>query len=144
MNERVRKFWLPSLVTLLVAWGILAILLWAGMQPFMTKPGQADGLFVYWPWLAALPFVGALGAFLARRASLDGWKVYLVGAFPAVAIALVLLLLLPWGFIVDPQVVPSLKLAGFAAGVVSWVLLPGGALCLGAAAQMRLMLRVRP
>ena len=135
MQERVKQFWLPSLVTLLLGWGILTILIWAGVQPFMTRPGQAEGLYMYWPWLAALPFVGALGAYMSRRAQSQRWKVYVAGAFPAVAIAIIFLLLLPWGFIVDPQVAPSLKLTGFAAGIVSWVLLPGIALCLGIAIQ---------
>ena len=64
-----------------------------------------------------------------------GWKVYVAGAFPVVAIAVVFLLILPWSFIADHQVVPALKLSGFAAGMVSWVLLPGIALCLGIALQ---------
>ena len=135
MQERVKQFWLPSLVTLVLGWGILTILIWAGVQPFMTRPGQPEGLYVYWPWLLALPFVGALGAYLSRRAQMRGWKVYVAGAFPVVAIAVVFLLILPWSFIVDHQVVPASKLSGFAAGMLSWVILPGTALCLGIALQ---------
>lgn len=137
MQERVKQFWLPSLVTLVLGWGILTVVIWAGVRPLMTRPGQPEGLYVYWPWLVALPFVGALGAYLSRQAEMKGWKVYVAGTFPALAIAIVFLLILPWGFVVDSQVAPALKLTGFAAGIVSWVLLPGIALCLGIAAQGR-------
>lgn len=139
MQERVKQFWLPSLVTLLLGWGILAILIRAGVEPNMNRPGRPEGLYVYWPWLMALPFVGALGAYLSRRAQSGRWIAYVSGAFPAVAIAIIFLLILPWGFIVDPQVAPWLKLTAFAAGMISWVLWPGIALCLGIAVQeMRL------
>jgi len=131
MQERVKQFWLPSLVTLLAGWGILAILIWAGVQPFMTRPGQPEGLYVYWPWIAALPFVGAIGAYMSRKAQSSGWKIYAAGAFPVIAMAIVFLLILAWSFIVDRQVVPALKLMGFAAGMVSWVVIPGLALCVG-------------
>ena len=135
MHERVKQFWLPSLVTLLAGWGILAILLWAGVQPFMTRPGQPDGLFVYWPWLAALPFVGAWGAYMARRAKSQSWMAHVAGAFPAVAMALVFVSILPWVFAVNPQVVPGVKAISIAANFVSWVVLPGAALYLGIAVQ---------
>jgi len=135
MQEHVKQFWLPSLVTLLLGWGILAILIWSGVAPFMTSPGRPDGLYVYWPWLVALPFVGALGAYMSRRTQASRWKVYAAGAFPVIAIAIVFLLVLPWSFIVDRQVVPALKLSAIAADMMSWVVIPGVALCLGIAAQ---------
>ena len=135
MQKRVKQFWLPSLVTLLLGWGILAILIWAGVQPFMTSPGKPEGLFLYWPWLVALPFVGALGAYMARRAKSQSWKVFVVGAFPAIAMAMVFLLILPWVFVVNPQVAPGLKATSIVANMVSWVILPGIALCLGIAVQ---------
>ena len=135
MQERVKQFWLPSLVTLLAGWGILAILIWAGVHPYMTHPGSPEGLFLYWPWLVALPFVGALGAYMARRAKSQNWKVYVAGAFPSLAMAMVFLLILPWVFVVNPQVAPALKATSIVANMVSWVILPGIALCLGIAAQ---------
>ena len=135
MQERVKQFWLPSLVTLVLGWGILTILICAGVQPFMTRPGRPDGLYVYWPWLAALPFVGAWGAYMARRAKSRSWEVHVAGAFPAVAMALVFLSILPWVFAVNPQVAPGLKATSMAANVVSWVVLPGAALYLGIAVQ---------
>jgi len=135
VQERVKQFWLPSLVTLLVGWGILATLIWAGVHPYMTHPGNPEGLFLYLPWLVALPFVGALGAYIARRAKSQSWKVYVAGAFPAVAMFMVFLLILPWAFVVNPQVAPGLKATSIMANMVSWVVLPGIALGLGVAMQ---------
>ena len=135
MNQRVARFWLPSLVTLLLGWGVLTILIWAGTRPFMTHPAEARGLIIYVPWLVMLPLVGAAGGYLARRSNASGWRVYVAGTFPAIAIAIVFLLILPWAFMIDPEVVPSLKLTSFAALTLSWIVLPGSALCLGVALQ---------
>jgi hypothetical protein len=139
MQVGVRQFWLPSLVTLFSAFAALAILIWAGVQPWMTHPAEPRGLVVYVPWMLVLPFIGAAGAYLSRRAQATPWKVYVAGAFPAFAIALLFLMILPWGFVVDPQVVPAFRLRGLAAGTISWVILPGIALCLGITIQGKLM-----
>lgn len=135
MNERVAKFWIPSLVTLVAAWGVLTILICAGVQPWMTHPAEPRGLIMYVPWLVVLPPVGAAGAYLARRANASGWRVYAAGAFPAVATALLFVLILPWALVVDRHVAPDFQLLGFATWIVSWVLLPGVALVIGAALE---------
>ena len=135
MNERVVKFWLPSLVTLLLGWGILAILMWAGVQPWTTHPAAARGLEVYAPWLVVLPLVGALGAYLARRSSATGWRVYMAATFPAIAAALVFLTVFPWAVLVDRNVGPDFRLVSLAANTISWVILPGIMLCAGAALE---------
>jgi hypothetical protein len=72
---------------------------------------------------------------MSRRTQASRWKVYAAGAFPVIAIAIVFLLVFPWSFIVDRQVVPALKLSAIAADMMSWVVIPGVALCLGIAAQ---------
>ena len=135
MNERVAKFWLPSLVTLLLGWGILAILIWAGVQPWMTHPAEARGLEVYVPWLIVQPLVGALGAHLARRANATGWRLYVAAAFPAIAAAVVFLILIPWAVLVDRNVGPDFRFVSFAANTISWVILPGLMLCAGVAVE---------
>ena len=131
MNERVAKFWLPSLVTLLLGWGILAILIWTGVQPWMTHPAKARGLIVYVPWLIVLPLVGGLGAYLARRSNAQGFRVYVAAAFPAIAAALVFLTVFPWAVLVNRNVGPDFLLVSLAANTISWVILPGIMLCAG-------------
>ena len=133
MNERVRKFWLPSLVTLLLGWGILAIMIWAGVEPWMTHPAEARGLIVYVPWLVMLPLIGAMGSYLAHWSNAKSWQVYVVAAFPAVAAALVFLTVFPWAVLVDRNVGPDFRLVSLAANTISWVILPGIALLTGVA-----------
>jgi len=139
MNERVVKFWLPSLVTLLLGWGFLAILIWAGVQPWTIHWAETRGLEVYVPWLIVLPLVGALGAYLARRSDARGWQMYSAAAFPALAAALVFLTVFPWAVLVDRNVGPDFRLVSLAANTISWVILPGIMLCAGAAVE-----RLRP
>jgi len=131
MNERVTKFWLPSLVTLLLGWGILAIMIWAGVQPWITHPAEARGLIVYVPWLVMLPLVGAVGSYLARWSNAKSWQVYVAAAFPALAAALVFLAVFPWAIVIDRNVGPDFRFVSLAANTVSWVILPGIMLCAG-------------
>ena len=135
MADRVKQLWIPSLLSLLISWTILALILWVGMRPLVWHEGPPWSVIVYVPWLMLLPFVGAAGAYFSRRAQWTGWRVYFAGAFPALAMACVILMILPFSFIVDPKVVPGLRFASMAAATVSWVVLPGVALCIGVALQ---------
>jgi hypothetical protein len=135
MDERVKQIWIPSLVTLLSAWVALALLIWAGTQPVILHPGRARSVISYIPWLLGLPLIGAAGGYLSRRAHGTGWRAYLAGTFPALAIAAIFLLTFPFAFVTDPQVVPEFKLSALAAMTLSWVILPGIALCIGVALQ---------
>jgi hypothetical protein len=87
MDERVKQIWIPSLVTLLSAGIALALLIWAGTQPVILHPGGARSVISYIPWLLGLPLIGAAGGYLSRRANGTGWRAYLAGTFPALAIA---------------------------------------------------------
>jgi hypothetical protein len=135
MRDRVKQLWVPSLLSLLMSWAVLALILWVGIRPLIWNEGPPWSVIVYVPWLMLLPFVGAAGAYLSRRAQWTGWRPYVAGAFPALAMGCVILMILPFSFIVDPQVVPGLKFASVAAATVSWVVLPGIALCVGVAFQ---------
>jgi hypothetical protein len=135
MSERVTKFWMPSLLTLLLSWGTLALLLWAGVRPWTAGATGARGLIVYAPWLMVLPLVGALGAYTARRAKAGGWHVYGAAAFPAVAAALVFLTVFPWAVLVHRNAGPDFRLASLVADTCSRVIFPGIMLCAGAALE---------
>jgi hypothetical protein len=52
---------------------------------------------------------------------------------PALAWAVVFLVVSPFAFLVNPAVEPSLKVTSILAMVVSWVILPGLALGIGVA-----------
>jgi DNA-binding MarR family transcriptional regulator len=135
IDERVKQIWIRSLVTLPSAWVALALLIWAGTRPVILHPGGARSVTSYIPWLLGLPLIGAAGGYLSRRAHGTEWRAYLAGTFPAVAIAAIFLLIFPFAFVIDPQVVPEFKLSALAAMTLSWVILPGTALCIGVALQ---------
>jgi hypothetical protein len=135
MDERVKQIWIPSLVTLLSAWVALALRIWAGTQPVILHPGGAPSVISYIPWLLGLPLIGAAGGYLSRRANGTEWRAYLAGTSPALAIAAIFLLIFPFAFVIDPQVVPDFKLSALAAMTLSWVILPGIALCIGVVLQ---------
>jgi hypothetical protein len=133
MSDRVKQIWLPGLVTLLSSYVALALLQWAGMQPFFFRPAPGRIVFFYTPWLLILPFIGATGGFLSRRAQGSGWRVYLSASLPALLMAGLFVIGFPMSFIIDPKVSTELKLTTLATLTVSWVILPGCALSAGAA-----------
>jgi hypothetical protein len=133
MNERVKQIWVPGLVTLLTSWVLLAVLIWAGVQPIISHLGEPRGVIVYLPWLIVLPLIGAAGSYLSRRAQAKGWRLYLAGTFPALAVLAVFVLVLPFRLIIDPFVVHDFELKALLTATLSWVILPGLALFLGVA-----------
>ena len=122
MNHRTKCLWLPGLVTMTLSMGLLrAIQLpWfqaGGTQPRFLYMDRLSYVTVYWPWLLALPVIGALGAYWSRRA---GGKL----------IERVLASL-------DRHVSSIHKLMGMAGGLLGWVAIPGLCLVLGAAPFLR-------
>jgi hypothetical protein len=115
--------------------GCLALLIWAGTQPVISHPGESRSVILYIPWLLGLPVIGAAGGYLSRRAHGTGWRAYLAGTFPALAIAVIFFVTFPFALVIDPQVVPEFKLSALATMTLSWVILPGIALCMGVALQ---------
>lgn len=140
MHDRVRQIWVPSLAALGSSWGALALLIWAEV---ISHPGKLHGVMLYEPWLLLLPAIGAVGGYLCRRAGGTGWRVYLAGMFPALAGAIVFLLVLPFAFAwgIDPKAVPGFTFAALAPMVANSVILPGIALWVGVELQNRFRLR---
>ena len=61
MDLHVYKVWLPGAASCLLFFGFYF------MFPGYTNFGRYGALFVSLPYLAVMPFVGALGAYLSRR-----------------------------------------------------------------------------
>jgi hypothetical protein len=144
MTDRVKQMWIPSLLTLVVGWVVLGVVIWSGTPPLMWESWHVARrgvilypplVILYWPWLVSLPFIGAAGAYVSRRARAAGWQIYLSGAFPVLAIGAVFAVTFPFAFVVDAQVVPFFKASSMLANVVSWMVLPGMALVLGIVVQ---------
>lgn len=134
MQNRVTQLWIPGLVTLFSAYALLAVMQFAGLRG-MVHPGEPRGIVLYPAWMLSLPLIGAVGAYLSRRARATGWRVYFAASLPALALGVFFLLVFPWSFVVDPQVPLRIKGIGLAAMMLNWVILPGFALSLGAALQ---------
>jgi hypothetical protein len=144
MSDRVNQIWIPSLVTLFSGWGVLGLVIWSRTQPWKQYDSTSHGIdlgilalwvTLYWPWLLSLPLIGAAGAYLSRRAKGTGWRVYLSGAFPVLALGVVFAVTFPFAFAVDTEVAPFFKISSMLANVVSWIILPGIALWLGIVLQ---------
>jgi hypothetical protein len=84
MNSRTKQFWLPGLVSLASAMALLTPLITISMQPRFL--GRSPLQMVLLPWLALLPFCGAAGAWLARRAGGNLQARLVAGLFPTIAL----------------------------------------------------------
>jgi hypothetical protein len=137
VNYRTKSLWLPGLTTLTAAMGALAIIMGHHVNRFYFEPriywyGSMAVVQIYLPWLAILPIIGAIGAYLSRLAN-GNLKTRLAAAsFPA----LVLFALFCPGIAVTAVFEHHLNWhvlpVAFAGMVFSWVVLPGVALTLGA------------
>jgi hypothetical protein len=100
MQKRVRQLWIPGVLTMMLSTIFLIALQKLGFQPRLVGSGP-DGILFYAPWLASLPFFGALGAYLsARRGGLPGTAL-LASVFPALALTAAFLIMFPIDFVVE-------------------------------------------
>jgi hypothetical protein len=136
MNSRVKQLWLPSLLTYVLSMGFLALIQIFGPKPWVSFYTGDDmrttpSLIVYIPWLAALPLIGAVGAYLSNRAGASVRTVLVSSIFPILPSIVVFAVVLPVGLIIDRQVGVKFVAAGLLQGVIGWVLIPGTALLAG-------------
>jgi hypothetical protein len=134
MNDRTRHLWLPGFVSLSGAVLVFATLIRLGVQPHIYYARHAALIF-YFPWLAALPFCGAAGAYLSRRSGGERLACLLCGLFPAAVFLTSIgsILLFARIFGTDGVIAPP----ALAIVVGTWILLPGAALLLGALPFLR-------
>ncbi|HYY72530.1 MAG TPA: hypothetical protein VE778_02945 [Candidatus Bathyarchaeia archaeon] len=155
MTPRTSQLWLPSLATLLVSMIMLPVLERLGLNPhfvFLRGPrGQEHAFPVYTVWLLLLPFVGALGAYLSRRAGGTRPMTIVSGIFPALAFFAVLLLVLPFmGFLEHGLAVNARSVFhsltdepfGRLGVMAGWVLVPGLSLMIGVQAHLLISRRL--
>ena len=134
MKKRLQQLWVPGFLTFILFTLFLAVVQKAGFRPQMVGSGPNAILF-YAPWLAGLPFCGALGAYLSSRSGGSRRTALLAAVFPVLALAGAFLLLFPIDVIV--KWIMGSKVDNFARAttilrdVIGWLLLPGAALLAG-------------
>jgi hypothetical protein len=137
MNQRTKAVWIPGLISLTVASGVLALLQVWGVRPHIVWTRSGLALLFYIPWLAAQPVFGAAGAYLSRRLGGTRTERLVAAIFPSIAMFLafcgllaILAVLNVFGIgdhISAMNVIRFLELYGSL-----WVVVPGFALALGA------------
>ena len=147
MNPRTSRLWLPSLVTLTVSFITLVAFGFLGLEPgpLGSRPhheewsshiisgiaGGRDTVNEYTVWLMALPFVGALGAWLSRRAGGTLRDVLISGVFPALAWLTIVLTVLSFAASLGPGVDKLIAPVGPTGLIAVLVLIPGASLLIG-------------
>ena len=133
MTTRTKSLWLPAMVNLLGAMGLLMLLQKGGLQPRLLWVSAAGGQFAmafYFPWLITLPLFGAAGAYMARRARASSIACLAAGLSPGLTLTALIGLLAPFGLLIDGWSIYRLVI--IAAGLLTWGVLPAIALLLGA------------
>jgi len=128
MNLRTRTFWLPALASLAMAMACLTVSTLAALQP----RGWATWV-AYLPWLLTLPFCGAAGAYLSRRAGGKRHACLAASLFPVIAATSLV------GFLalIGKFVLARPQWLYFSIALLVGVILPSMALLLGAVPAMR-------
>ena len=134
MQNRTKQLWIPGFLTLILSMVFVPIFHSFGFQPRLIGSGSG-AVFFYVPWLASLPFLGALGAYASTRAGGSRGVVLLVSLFPVLALTMAFLLMFPIGMIIGLVIGSQGDFSKVAATLlkdgVGWLLLPGAALFAG-------------
>lgn len=135
MTNRVRQLWLPGFLTLFASMILLMIIEFFGPRPQIVQLRGwsmiAPVMVVYVPWLLALLFIGALGAYLSHRAGASQRVVLLSILFPVLPHLCFCLIGFPMALILEEHFAHSILASAILLGFVAWVLLPGTALLAG-------------
>lgn len=137
MNDRVRQFWLPALLTLFLYMGSLMLIQLFGPDPVMIAKRNAwtyiaPVVVVYLPWILSLPFIGAIGAYLSSRAGSSQRTMFLSVLSPAAPYTLFFLIGMPMILLLNNRIWHSMLFSALLAGLVAWVIGPSLALLAGA------------
>ena len=136
MSNRVAQFWLPAFVTLMLSMVLLAVIQIFGPDPWVSPmPGgrlrMTPVAVVYTSWLVCLPFIGALGAYLSRRAGARPLAVFSSIVFPVFPYVAFFVIGLPIAIMFDDRVSHNITIPAFFLGLTGWVIFPAAALLAG-------------
>jgi hypothetical protein len=132
MQNRVRQLWIPGFLTLMLSSTLLMMLQKSGLQPRIISWNELGLMLFYVPWLAALPLLGALGAYLSLRAGGSTSATLFSGVFPVLTLVASSFVILPFSLVIDRHVASHFRIEGFLNALIGWVVVPGVALLIGA------------
>lgn len=134
MTNRVRQFWFPAFLTILLAMVFLMVIETLGPKPWVSpaRPVRMTPVaVVHFAWIVTLPFIGALGAWLSARAGARPRAVFGSIIFPVLPYLAFFVIGLPVAVIMDDHVAHNIMLPAFFVGFSAWVMLPAVALLAG-------------
>jgi hypothetical protein len=136
VNKRVTQFWFPAFLTLALSMVLLAVIQIFGPRPWVDPmPGgrlrMTPVAVVYVSWLIFLPFIGALAAYLSRRAGGRTLAVFSAVVFPVFPYVAFFVIGLPLALILDDHVAHNITIPAFFVGLSAWVIFPAIALLAG-------------
>ncbi len=134
MTNRVKQFWFPSLMTLLLSMGLLMLIQIFGPNPWTSASGGRHWMpvaVVYVSWLLTLPLIGALGAYLSNRAGGSSRAVFSSIMFPVLPYLAFFVIGLPVAMVLDDHVAHNITIPAFFVGLSAWVIFPATALLAG-------------
>ncbi len=134
MQKRLRQLWIPGFLTLILCLLFQGALQRLGWQPRIVWSGASSPI-LYMPWLAALPFIGALGAYVSSRAGGSRGTVLFVSVFPALALTFAFLFMFPFSMTIELIAGRPVDFSRVATVLlkdgIGWLLVPGVALLAG-------------
>ena len=138
MTNRVKQFWLPSLLTLFLSMGLLMLVQFFGPNPWVIARKSAWSLIapvavIYLPWLFSLPLIGAMGAYLSNRAGGSRRAMLTSIVFPVLPYFAFFLVALPVTAIFNDRLGHNIMFLALFVGLLAWVVAPAGALLAGGA-----------
>jgi len=146
VNQRVSQFWFPAFLSLFLAQAGLMLIQTLGptaySRPAAIGPRMMPPTAVYAAWLITLPFVGALAAYLSRRAGGRASSFWAV-TFPVFPFLTFLVIGLPLAIALDDHVARNLSLPLFLVSFSGWVVFPAAALLAGGVSVQYLFDRLR-
>lgn len=136
MTNRVKQFWFPSLLTLLLSMGLLMLVQVFGPNPWVIARKSAWSLIapvavVYLPWLFLLPLIGAMGAYLSNRAGGSRRAMLSAIVFPVLPYSVFFLVALPVTAIFNDRLGHNIMFLALFVGLLAWVVAPAAALLAG-------------
>jgi hypothetical protein len=137
MNYRTKSLWLPGFTTLMAAMGGLAIISRFSLEPRIYWHGPLAIVQMHLPWLAILPIIGGIGAYLSRVANGNLKMRLAAAAFPALVPFALFCPGIALAAVTEHQASWQVFPVAFLLMVLNWVLLPGAALTLGALPFLR-------